>query len=59
MLVVSASRREGCSLTNVEAASQDLQRTEPSTCTAEQLATTRAKQSLLKLLLKAHKYRVK
>jgi hypothetical protein len=59
MLVVSASRREGCSLANVEAASQDLQRTETSTFTAEQLATTRAKQSLLKLLLKAHKYRVK
>jgi len=59
MLIVDAARRDGYSLSNVEAASQDLKCSESSTLTAEQLATTRAKQSLLKLLGKAYKYRVK
>jgi len=59
MLIVDAARRDGYSLSNVEAASQDLKCTEPSALTAEQLATTRAKQSLLTLLGKAYKYRVK
>jgi hypothetical protein len=59
MLIVKAARRDGYSLANVDAALQDLKCTEPSSFTAEQLATTRAKQSLLKLLGKAYKYRVK
>jgi hypothetical protein len=58
MLIVDVARRDGYSLSNVEAASQDMRCTEPSTVTAEQLATTRAKQSLLKLLGNAYKYRV-
>ena len=57
MLVVNAVRREGYSISNVEAALQDIASTEPSTLTAEDLATTRAKQSLLKLLRMAYKYR--
>jgi hypothetical protein len=57
MLVVDAARREGYSLSNVEAASDAITCTEPSTLSPEQLATTRAKQSLLKLLTKAYKYR--
>jgi len=59
MLVVGAARRQGYSMCNVEAALSDVTSTETSTLTAEQLAVTRAKQSLLKLLLKAHKYRLK
>ena len=57
MLVVKAARREGYSISNVEAASEDITCSEPLTVTAEQLAATRAKQSLLKLLAKAYKYR--
>jgi hypothetical protein len=57
MLIVDAARRDGYSLSNVEAASQDMRCTEPWTVTAEQLATTRGKQSMLKLLAKAYKYR--
>jgi hypothetical protein len=56
MLVVDAAARDGYSIANVEAASHDLTCTEPST-TNEELARTRAKQSLLKLLAKAYKYR--
>jgi hypothetical protein len=59
MLVVGAPRRDGCSVANVEAALSDVTSTETSTLTAEELATMRAKQSLLRLLLKAYKYRVK
>jgi hypothetical protein len=55
MLVVAAEARDGYSIANVEAASHDLTCTEPST-TNEELARTRAKQSLLKLLAKAYKY---
>ena len=55
MLVVAAEARDGYSIANVEAASHDLTCTEPST-TNEELARTRAKQSLLKLLTKAYKY---
>ena len=57
MLVVNAARREGYSLSNVEAASEAITCTAPSTLTPDQLATTRAKQSLLKLLGKAYRYR--
>ena len=57
MLVVGAACREGYSMSNVEATLSDVTSTEISTLTAEQLATMRAKQSLLKLLLKAYKYR--
>jgi hypothetical protein len=59
MLVVGAARPEGYSLCNVEAALSDVTSTETSTLTAEQLATMHARQSLLKLLLKAYKYRLK
>jgi len=57
MLVVHAAPRDGYSISNVEATSKDMTCTETLTLTAEQLATTRAKQSLLKLLTKAYKYR--
>ena len=57
MLLVDAARRDGHSVANVEAASQDIHCTEISNLTNEQLATSRAKQSLLKLLRKAYKYR--
>jgi hypothetical protein len=57
MLIVDAARRDGYSLSNVEAAGQDMTCTDASALTAEDLATTRAKQSLLKLLAKAYKYR--
>jgi hypothetical protein len=59
MLVVGAPRRDGYSVANVEAALSDVTSTKTSTLTAEELATMRAKQSLLRLLLKAYKYRVK
>jgi hypothetical protein len=57
MLIVDAARRDGYSLSNVEAAGQDITCTDASALTAEELGTTRAKQSLLKLLAKAYKYR--
>ena len=56
MLIVDAAARDGYSIANVEAASDDLKCTAPSTLTNEQLAQTRGKQSLLKLLAKAYKY---
>jgi hypothetical protein len=59
MLIVDAARRDGYSIANVEAADHDLKCAERSSVTAEQLATTRAKQSLIKLLGKAYKFRLK
>ena len=56
MLIVDAAARDGYSIANVEAASDDLKCTALSTLTNEQLAQTRGKQSLLKLLAKAYKY---
>ena len=56
MLIVDAAARDGYSIANVEAALDDLKCTAPSTVTNEQLAQTRGKQSLLKLLAKAYKY---
>lgn len=55
MLVVDAAARDGYSIANVEAASDDLKCTASLTLTNEQLAQTRAKQSLLKLLVTAYK----
>jgi hypothetical protein len=44
---------------NVEAAALDISKAKTADHTNEQLAARRAKQSLLRLLLKAYKYRLK
>jgi hypothetical protein len=57
MSLVGGVRREGYSVCNVEAAAFDIAQAKPAEQTHEQLATRRAKQSLLDLLKKAYKYR--
>jgi hypothetical protein len=57
MCLVGAAHRDGYSVCNVEAAALDIARTKTADHTREQLATRRAKQSLLDLLKKAYKYR--
>lgn len=60
MRLVDAPHRDGYSISNVEAIAHEIaqtQRTNQETQTSEQLATFRAKQSLLELLKKAYKYR--
>jgi hypothetical protein len=60
MRLVDATHREGYSVCNVEAIADEItqtQRKNHKSQTSEQLATIRAKQSLLELLKKAYKYR--
>jgi hypothetical protein len=60
MRLVDATHRDGYSVCNVEAIAHEItqtQRKNHKSQTSEQLATIRAKQSLLELLKKAYKYR--
>ena len=57
MCLVGAAHRDGYSVSNVEAAAIDISRAHTPDETKEQLASRRAKQSLLDLLKKAYKYR--
>jgi len=60
MRLVDASHREGYSICNVEAIAHEItqtQRKNHKSQTSEQLATIRAKQSLLEMLKKAYKYK--
>ena len=54
MFLVDAVKRDGYSVSNVEAAAFDIRRSE--TANHEQMGLTRARQSLLELLKKAYKY---
>ena len=54
MFLVDAVKRDGYSVSNVEAAAFDVRRSE--TANREQMGITRARQSLLELLKKAYKY---
>lgn len=54
MFLVDAAKRDGYSVSNVEAAAFDVRRSE--TANREQMGITRARQSLLELLKKAYKY---
>jgi hypothetical protein len=56
MFLVGAAKRDGYSVSNVEAAAFDIRHSADANPTHEQMGTTRAKQSLLELLKKAYKY---
>ena len=59
MCLVEATKREGYSLSNVEASVFDIKQKESRNQSHEELAMIRAKQSMLNLLAKAYKYTLK
>jgi len=59
MFLVDSAKRDGYSMSNVDAALFDTRQAETANQTHEELAITRTKQSLLELLKKAYKYTLK